>query len=160
MEEYTPSQFSQIPDVPAADPAVSSAVLQAFHGTRFWVRFIAGLGFAMTMMIVLFSLAAIIMSLAGSDVLEMNPLEGLLIGLIYSLSGLVYAIPTIYLWNYGTAIQKLLHTPDSVLLVKTIETQRKFWKVIGIISLVWISLLVVSIGAMLLVLMFTVFVNT
>jgi hypothetical protein len=66
--------------------------------------------------------------------------EGMATGLLTAALGAIYFLPAWRMWQYSSAINKLRIAPSPQTLDNAIDRQRCFWKTVGIITLVGISL--------------------
>ena len=112
-------------------------VVEAMRRTRPWVLFIAIVGFVfggLSLLVTLFALAD-----DGSN-------SGA-VTLAYALATALYLIPAIALYRYGSAISRMLHGGGVPELEGAVETQRSFWQVAGVLTIVGVICMVILIGA-------------
>jgi len=69
--------------------------------------------------------------------------ENLIIGLIYVPLAALYIMPAIYLSRYATGIKRVVPARQPDDLEATLQAQKSFWKFIGIMTAVIISLYIV-----------------
>lgn len=132
---------------------ITPGVIQALAATKPWVRLCSVIGFIMTGFIVI---AALMMFLfGGSMLLGGNGAEGLpfagfpaVIGVIYLASAFFYFFPSLKLWQYGSSILRLMSSQSPHDLESALDSQRSFWKFVGILILVAIALYLVMIVVM------------
>ncbi|MGE9269727.1 MAG: DUF5362 family protein [Verrucomicrobiales bacterium] len=126
--------------------SMSAGVLQALKGTKPWVRFCSIIGFIGTGLIFLI---AIVIGLSGSFMGSTGSSSftgmSLLMGIIYAVMGLIYLFPSIKLWKYGSRIADLMRSQSVQDLEAALSEQRGFWKLVGIMMIVFIGLYVVGI---------------
>jgi len=120
---------------------ISRAVTQALRGTKGWVRFIAVLGFIGCGFLLLATLA-ILMTGASPGM----PGWGGAVGLIYLVMTGVYFYLAFRLNQYASRIGTFLAFPDGVHLAGALESQRSFWKCLGIMAIIFITLYLVIIA--------------
>jgi len=65
-------------------------------------------------------------------------------GLVYLVLSLLYLIPSIKLWKYGSAIYRLLSTNSIADLENAMEQQRSFWKFVGIMIIIMLAIMAVT----------------
>jgi hypothetical protein len=65
------------------------------------------------------------------------------IALIYAALAILYIYPALKLWSYASKINVLASMQDSNSLFVALDQQRSFWKFIGVMMLIVISLYVV-----------------
>lgn len=124
---------------------LSPRVLSALAGTRPWVRFCAIIGFILAGLI--FILAAV-MLFGGAALFASggeNAIGGslpVIAALVYAVMGLLYLFPSIKLWKYGSHIASLMGSQSMSDLEAALESQRSFWKFVGVMVLVAICLYV------------------
>jgi hypothetical protein len=63
--------------------------------------------------------------------------------MIYVVFSFFYILPAIRLWTYGTQISTLAISRSPADLVLALNTQRSFWKIIGVLTLVGIIMMIV-----------------
>jgi hypothetical protein len=133
---------------PAAegDTVVTDAMLAALAGTRPWVRLIsvllfigAGLGL----------LASLISMVAVGHVPGGPP--AVLIGAIQVLACLLYLVPAWYLSRYSGALGSFLQGGTVAELEAALDSQKSFWKFVGILTLITMVLAVLGIAAAILI---------
>ena len=142
-------------DVFAGSSAVSTegitdGVLQQLKGTKGWVKLMAvmlflGAGLMFLLGLVMassgaFSSAILSASAGGADLSGLGGAFGIVIGLIYAAIGLVYLYPGMKLWKYGNRITQLLQDRAATTLEAALNEQRCFWKYIGIMTLIMLSI--------------------
>ena len=145
--QYAPPQ-SDVADGSRANPAgVTNTMIDAMRGTKPWVLLIG---------IVLFISAAFMLlatlGMVGAGALgmaEMGAESGMLLGIgaMYALMGIIYILMGVYLIKYSSAIGRLLQSVSVIDLEEALISQRKFWKIAGIITAVMLVLMVIGIIA-------------
>lgn len=131
---------------PAANSAVSSAVIDQLARTKGWTR----------LMSVLLWIGAVVLILAGIGMMAFGGLAGLGggsgesaiagigmgigMGLIYIILSLIYVYPALKLGKFSSQVGQLLNEPSEALLVSALDQQRAFWKYVGIWALIGIIL--------------------
>ncbi|HPQ41319.1 MAG TPA: DUF5362 family protein [bacterium] len=146
---------SQPPPPPPGNPfppggspgAVDSRLIGALSGTKPWVRFIAVLGFIMIAFMLVMALFMLAISLFAGDTAGMNIAEAVAVSVIYVFGAILYAFPTVALWKYGSAINTLKANTTVDGLFTALDSQRSFWKIVGIITVIWLILSVLFVIA-------------
>lgn len=136
----------------AGSGEVSDALIASLARTKPWLRVVGvfmwiGVGFTL--------LAALFM--AGSGALgnetfkKTNPEWGgtMMVGLVafYIVSGLLFIYPARRIWSCGSAIERLTRSRSLTDLQVVLETQRSFWKFVGVGFLVIAGLYALVIAA-------------
>ena len=123
--------------------AVSQGVIQQLAGTKGWVRFISVLMFIGAGLMLLFALLMMAMGNAMANATK-SPMfgggMGIFLAAIYGVFAFIYIFPALKLWKYATCIGNLISTGSITDLESALNEQRSFWKFIGMIFLVIISL--------------------
>lgn len=136
-----PSQPFPLPPGPPSGPSELAPAIDQLRRTKPWVRFMAILGFCMAALIVLVGLSMLFM---GSLMEGVGPLGGIAMGTFYLLMSLVYVFPCLALNRYASAIQGLIAAgPDAAGpagLTVALDEQRRFWRMIGLISIAMVCL--------------------
>lgn len=139
------------PVTPPTGGSISPGVLAALAGTKPWVRFCSIIGFIGTGLMVLGAFAMMLsggfLAASGSD--AGMPFAGfpILLGVLYLVIAIFYFFPSLKLWKYGSHIAALLDSGTTADLEAALETQRSFWKFVGILVCVGIALYIVAIIA-------------
>jgi hypothetical protein len=127
---------------------VSQDVITPLVRTKFWVRLISVLLWIMAAIMLLAGLgmgiSAAINFSSGSETVTGTAESGFLIGfsMIYVVFSFFYILPAIKLWTYGTQISTLAISRSPADLVLALNTQRSFWKIIGVLTLVGIIMMI------------------
>lgn len=142
-----PYQASSHSAYPASSGIVTRAVIDALAATRPWVRLCSVLGFIGSGFMILAALAIMAGGAFGAmSTRDAAPFAGfpIIIGFIYLLMSLFYLIPSIKLWQYGSAIVRLMSSNAVADLEAALDQQRGFWKFVGIMVLIFIGLMVLA----------------
>lgn len=116
---------------------ITYKVLSMLRQTQPWVRFLSVLGFICSALMVLVgSLGFVTMMFAGA---HRGPAERLLL-LVYIPTGVLYFVPSLFLFRYASRINTLWTTRSVRQLEDALEAQKSFWKFVGILALVVIVL--------------------
>jgi hypothetical protein len=126
-------------------PDVPQGAVEALRGTRPWVLLCSIFGCLMALLMVVlggFVLlgggASMFGDLGGEGAAAGGMMIGL--GLVYLLMGLLYFLPCFYLFRYARRIRGMLQGGGAAAMVGALDQQRRFWRLIGIYSLVVIVL--------------------
>ena len=123
---------------------VNQNILQGFKATKPWVRLFSVLGFISVGFMILAAFFILAASMIGSESLGMGAFQGIFMFIIYVFSSLLYFFPSLLLWKYGTAIENLTNMASIENLEKAVDSQRAFWKLIGIFAIIWIVLAILG----------------
>jgi hypothetical protein len=115
---------------PNAGAVVSDRIVAALRKTRPWVTLLAVLGFIFGGLTALGSLAAFSMMPA--------------IGFAYLVVAGIYIGVSVMMLKYSNAINKLLHGGGITELEEAIDAQASFWQLAGILTLIFIVLMVIG----------------
>ena len=140
---------------PAANAAVSSAVIDQLARTKGWTRFISVLLWIGAAFLILGGIAMIafggVMGLGGMSE-EMGGAEmfagagmGVGMGIIYLILSIIYVYPALKLGKFSTMAGRLQTEPSEAVLVTALNEQRAFWKYIGIWMIVMLVLYPIAI---------------
>ena len=121
-------------------PQVTPKMVADLASTRPWVLFLSILGFiACGFMalggIIMMGVAATVSRGAGIGFL----------GLIYIPMALLYLFPSYFLLKYSGGIRGFLATRSAPQMEQALQSQKSFWKFIGILTLVVISIYILAI---------------
>ena len=137
-----PYQASRSGDYYSPQGMVSPATYQALAATKPWVRLCSVMGFIGAGFMILGGIGMIASgAILGSK--TSNAAAGLPAGLgfVYLIMSLLYLIPSIKLWKYGSAIVRLISSRSTVDLDQAMNEQRGFWQFVGIMMLIMIVLM-------------------
>lgn len=132
---YSPSPYG----TPSADPAatqntrVSDLAIDMLRRTKGWVKFLSILGFIGSGFMILGAIGIFSMgnTIGGGF--------GVGIGVIYLAMSALYIYPCVLLWQYGSSINKLMQSRESIDLETALDKQRGFWKFVSIMAIIIIS---------------------
>lgn len=123
--------------------AAAPGIQAALAGTKPWVRLLSIVGFiAAGFMIVVGVLGAVF----GTTFGDMPPGMSAVF-LIYPLMGVLYLVPSLYLFRYASRIDDYIRGGEDVQLELALGAQRSFWRFMGILCVVGFVLSVLSIMA-------------
>lgn len=139
MANHYAAPQSDVSDVNnAASGGLTSNMINAMRGTKPWVLLIGivmiiGAVFLVFGTIGVFFAATVGMATAG-------PQGGMFMGIgaMYALMSIIYIALAVYLLKYSSAIGRLLHSTNAIDMEDALDSQRKFWKLAGILTLVMI----------------------
>jgi type IV secretory pathway TrbL component len=123
--------------------AVTARTVQLFAQTSLWVRIVS----------VILIIGCALMVLGGLFMIAMGALapsgqgETALLGIVYIVMAIFYAIPAVLLSRYASQCRSFANLRHEQLLEKAVETHKSFWKYSAILMLVVIALYLVVIAA-------------
>ncbi len=135
-----PYQVSGAAGGSADYPLASMAGIQSMAATKSWVRLCAVIGFVIGGILFLASLVGFFAgfsSAAGVAELAFR-VAAITPSLIMSILALIVSGK---LWGYGSAIARLLVTQAPADMDRALDAQRRFWRVAGIILILWLVLM-------------------
>ena len=143
MQEGNPYQA---PESPVADQLAAGgtgksytpAMVAHLRATRPWVIFISILGFLGSGLMVFVGLVLVLMGNWVPDE-DLGGIDGAFIGVFYMLMSLLYFIPSVFLWKYGSAISRLLNRGGDVHMEQALRSQKLVWQLVGITILLSIG---------------------
>lgn len=152
---------------PVADPfganpsgtfAVSAATLRQLEATKPWVRFLSVLIFIGAGFMLLAAAGMAVVGTVGavahagkSAVSGLSGGAGVAVAVVYAALAFVYIFPGIKLWKYANAIAALQQSCSEADLVDALDQQRAFWRFMGIVAIVMLSLYVLVIAGAVLI---------
>ncbi|MFT3767907.1 MAG: hypothetical protein QM820_20855 [Minicystis sp.] len=138
---YLPPQSAGV-DYSSGDAApdsgeVPAPIVDLLRQTRPWVMFLAILGFIGTGL----------MALVGLGMLGMGKMGNLPagVGFVYIVLAVIYLFPAVRLLRYASSIGLLLRDPRMERLRVAIESQKSFWKLVGIMTAIIVALYPIAI---------------
>ncbi len=131
----SPQQFNQ-------QQAVNfMPLLVPMFSSQGWIRFLSVLGFIGTVINCIITLISLVHLLSGKG--------GLILFFLNLIGVLLFFYPSYLLWSYANSIVQLRSGFQLGVLKKAIELQARFWKYVGIVTLVYIILAILLFGLVL-----------
>jgi len=115
-------------------------LLAPLLATKPWVRLCSIIGFIFSALTILGALGF----MAGGEALAGVP-YGAAIGFFYLLFGILYFMPSLYLFKYASAIANAESSQSMVDVAEALRYQKSFWKFAGIVALVLTVVMVLGI---------------
>jgi hypothetical protein len=146
-DHYAPPQ-SAVADVNRSSAAgITDTMLDAMRGTKPWVLLIGIVLIVSAGFMLLGTLG--MMAVSAIDAPGMGAQKGAMVGVgaMYAVMSVVYIMMGVYLFKYSSAIGRLLQSTSVGDMEAALMSQRKFWKVAGVITAVMIVLAVIGIVA-------------
>jgi hypothetical protein len=159
MDQYNPYQapsagaYGHAPQAMPGSEPITPMMIEHLRGAKPWIRFLSILSFVGAALMVM---ASLFMLIAGAAAMSASRSTGgpgaefaPLLGLFYLPFAAIYLVPGIYMHRLANAIDQLVIIPSARSLEDTLDKNRAFWKVSGIMALVLIGLsMLVFFGAM------------
>jgi len=133
---------------------ITQTVFEAMRGTKPWVLMI-GIVLMIGAVFLIFGAIGVLFSATIGKVAA-GPQAGVLLGIGagYALMSVIYITLAVYLMKYSTAIGRLLQHAKVSDLEAALHSQRKFWKLAGILTALMIGLFVLGMLAAIMIPMF------
>ncbi|OYW75359.1 MAG: hypothetical protein B7Z37_13705 [Verrucomicrobia bacterium 12-59-8] len=132
----------------AAD-AVSPSTIAILSATRPWVRFMSVLMWiGVALMLLVAAGMGLVSVLGAAKSISSGPLGGVqlvVFAVIYGVLAFLYIFPAIKLWKYANRIGSLGATRSVADLDAALNEQRSFWKFVGVMTIIMISLYLVAV---------------
>jgi hypothetical protein len=114
--------------------------------TKPWVRFLGVIGFIMCGLMLLAGVVFALICVLG----HATP-QGIVIAVLYPIMGLIYLYPSKCLFQYASRIGAFLAQGSMESLDHALEAQKNFWRFIGILTVIGLSLYALMIAVAILV---------
>lgn len=150
MDPYNPYQapsagnYGHAPQAMPGSESITPTMIEHLRGAKPWIRFLSILSFLGAAMMIM---ASLFMLLAGAAAMSASRSAGgpgaefaPLLGLFYLPFAAIYLVPGIYMHRLANAIDEVALNPSARGLEETLDRNRAFWKVSGIMALVVIGL--------------------
>ena len=125
----------------SAGITLSNNMIRSIARTGPWIRFFSVLGFISVAFMLVASVFMIVMALVGGSISREPGLAFLLpMAILYLVIAIVYVFPSLFLWQAASAVVRLKHGAVAEGVEMALEKQRKFWKYIGIFTIVFVVL--------------------
>jgi hypothetical protein len=116
---------------------VTPLMVEHLRTTKPWVRFISIMMFIATGFMFLAGLAMLFVpSPPGMNSFSFGPV----LAIFYFIFGGLYLVPAYFLFQYASYIQDFINGGGDSAMESTLESQKSFWRFIGILTLVIICL--------------------
>jgi hypothetical protein len=135
-QEYNLSPYHNQHD-PMANVTVTPLMAEHLRATKPWVRLISVIMFISVGLMFLGGLVMMLMpSPAGMRGFGFGPI----VGIFYFIFGLLYLLPAYFLHQYASSINDFLQGGGDSAMENALGSQKSFWRFVGILTLVIISL--------------------
>ncbi len=149
--QYDPPQSHVADVISTDDERVTSSMVEALRRTKPWVLLI-GIVLLISAAFMIFGtfgiFAASTMSM-GTEGPGAATMIG--IGVMYAVMSAMYLMLGIYLFKFSSAIGRLVDSASVVNMESALDSQRKFWKLAGILTAIAVVLMVVAFFAAMLI---------
>jgi hypothetical protein len=138
-------------DVLTLDPSQPSRIPDILRRTVPWVRMMSVVLFisCAVMMVggVIFSIAmaAGLAAQGGGTGRPFGAAPALIGGLFYAGMGLINIFPAVFLWRFGSRAKEYVASPRPELLEQALDSQRSYWKFMGIFMVIAVVLALVMV---------------
>lgn len=126
--------------------ATAGGIAAVLAATQPWVRLVSILGFLSAALMIV---SGVVAGIAGVALTGDSGMAAL--GLIYPLMGILYIIPSVYLFKYASRIADYVRGGQEIQLEMALDSQRSFWKFVGVLAVVSIVLMILGIAAAILI---------
>jgi hypothetical protein len=135
---HNPYQTSGSTDYYSSQGTVTPATYQALAATKPWVRLCSVMGFIGAGFMILGGIGMAISGFLapGGGIAAAGATTG--VGIVYTILSLIYLIPSIKLWKYGSSILRLISSRSTADLDQAMNEQRGFWQFVGIMMLIMV----------------------
>jgi len=134
-QEYNLSPYHNQSD-PLANIPVTPLMVEHLRGTKPWVRLMSVIMFILAGFIFLAGLLMMFVSPPGMKGFGLGPL----VGIIYFLMGGLYVAPAFFLHKFASSINEFLNGGGDSAMENALESQKSFWRFVGIVTLVFIGI--------------------
>lgn len=138
-----PYQASVHTDFVTQGGAVSAKTIDALTRTKPWVRFCSVVGFVLTGAMILIGIGMT----ASMSMIQLPQTAGgaamawiKYMGYFYIALSIIYFIPSLKLWKYGSSIRNLIFSQSTDHLEAALQQHRIFWKFVSIMMITGIVL--------------------
>ncbi len=129
--------------------AVAASTLAVLSATKPWVRFMSVLMWiGVVFMLLVAAGMGIFSTLGAAKSFPTGPLGGaqfIIFAAFYGVLAFVYIYPALKLWKYANRIGSLAASRSVIDLDAALNEQRSFWKFLGVMTIIMLSLYLVAI---------------
>ena len=140
--QYEPPQSDVAGVNRTNDAGITDEMIDAMRGTKPWVLLIGIVLIISAAFMLIGTIGIMIASTVGMAAAEAGPLIG--VAVMYGVMGIIYVMMGVYLFKYSSAIGRLLQSVSVIDMEEALQSQRKFWKIAGIITAVMLVLMVLG----------------
>lgn len=136
------------------DPASQASLSE----TARWGKFLSIMGFIFIGLLVLEALFIGTIMSALTSTLPGYPsaaMPGAFMTILILLAAAIWFVPNLYLYKFSSQIKRALQSSDQDQLTQAFESQKKLFKFIGIVTIVYLGLIALAIVAVIIVAIFT-----
>jgi hypothetical protein len=128
------------PPGPATPGSITSpGIVEALRATRPWVMFLGVLGFIFGALVLIGAVVIFFRGMAARQPAGGLPMT--IMAVIYVLIGVIQVAAAYYLFGYGQRIGDFLAGGHVQSLTEALNAQKSFWRLIGIVALVYLLVL-------------------
>ena len=142
--QYAPPQSDVVGGNRANAAGITSTMIEAMRGTKPWVLLIGIVLLISAAFMLLGTVGIFVASAVGMA--QMGPQAGVMLGVgaMYAVMGIIYIMMAVYLIKYSSAIGRLLQSASVDDMEEALHSQRKFWKMAGVITAVMLIVMVLG----------------
>jgi hypothetical protein len=129
------------PFAPAPAATLSPSIARILTDTQPWARTMGILGFVTVGFMILGGLAAGVVGVATGN------LQSVMLMIFYPVLGILYIVPSMYLLRYANRIRDFAAQGHISQLESALDAQRAFWKFVGILTIISISVSILAVMA-------------
>jgi hypothetical protein len=142
--QYEPPQSHVADVIHTNDEGITTLMIEAMRRTKPWVLLIGIVLIITAAFMILGTLgvfAASTISL-GAEGPEAGAMLG--VGVMYAIMSAIYLMLGIYLLKFSSAIGRLVESASVIDMEETLDSQRKFWKLAGILTAVMLVVMIIG----------------
>lgn len=128
---------------------VAASTISQLTGTKPWVRFLSVMMWIGVIFMLLAAGGMGVVAAIGKGKLASNSPFGdrqfIVLAVVYVFFAILYIIPAAKLWKYANRIGSLAATRSLADLDKALNEQRGFWKFVGVMMIIMLSLYLIAI---------------
>ena len=117
------------------------------RNTAPWMKFVSIIGFLMCLLLIAFAVIIVMTPVEATNPYIAKLGSGMksFIAVLYIIFAIILFIPNIYLFRYAVLLKKFANTKLSTTFEKSLLMQKKFWKYIGVLVIIYLSLFGITI---------------
>lgn len=142
--QYAPPHANVANVNTANNAGITNTMIDAMRGTKPWVLLIGIVLIISAAFMLLGTIGMVISSFVGMASMGTDAGVFIGVGAMYAVMAIVYILMGVYLFKYSSAIGRLLQSATVADMEDALNSQRKFWKIAGIITAVMLVLMVIG----------------
>lgn len=117
------------------------------RNTAPWMKFVSIVGFLMCLLFIAFAVIIIMAPVEATNpyIAKLGTGMKSFIAVLYIIFAIILFFPNVYLFRYAVLLKKFTKSKQALTFEKSLLMQKKFWKYIGVLVIIYLSLFGITI---------------